>query len=179
MWRLQIGFAQHAHYDRQHHQSLVRPHSGLTYLAAGKWLPSTVWAATPSWPTQLKGVIPCCRQVAAPYDLDSTAILADAVRQRLRRRVAMLWADSLVFAQKGPPLQLQWQDSEAGLAAVFRRGAAAPAHISDRSAASSQFLQTNNCKQAGGWHASLAVMAGELLMSGGHTLLLHIKRLPG
>ena len=74
--------------------------------------------------------------MAAPYDLNSTAILADTVRERLRRRVATLWADSLVFAHRGPPLQLQWQDSEAGLAAVFRRGAAAPAHI-DRSAASS------------------------------------------
>ena len=74
--------------------------------------------------------------MAAPYDLDSTAILADTVRERLRRRVATLWADSLVFAHRGPPLQLPWQDSEAGLAAVFRRGAAAPAHMSDRSAAS-------------------------------------------
>ena len=111
--------------------------------------PSTRWAATLSWPTQPKVIIPCCRQVAAPYDLDSTAILADAVRQRLRRRVATLWADSLVFVQKGPPLQLQWQDSEAGLAAVFRRGAAAPAHISDRSAASIHCFVTNKQLQAG------------------------------
>ena len=144
-----MGFAEHAYSGRQHHWSSVRSDSGFTYLAAGKWPPSTTWAATLSWPTQPKVIIPCCRQVAAPYDLDSTAILADAVRQRLRRRVATLWADSLVFVQKGPPLQLQWQDSEAGLAAVFRRGAAAPAHISDRSAASIHCFVTNKQLQAG------------------------------
>ena len=93
----------------------------------------------------------CCRQVAVPYDLDSTAILADTVRERLRRQVATLWVDNLVFAHKGPPLQLQWQDSEAGLAGVFRRGAAAPAHMSDRSAASCCCVNKQQQDMQAGW----------------------------